>query len=321
MKRLFLAPTIACLVLAGCGDNDDGRFVVGEFASDRLELTAEVSEPIVAIEVEEGQAVTAGQVLLRQDTARAEARLAEAEAALAGQRARLDELVRGPRREQIDAARASLEGATRELEFRKSEFARITEVHERGLAAPDLLDRARAALDTAAANHKLRVAQLEERLAGTTIEELAQAEQAVSQLAAPRDSAAIDLERHTTRSPVDGIVDSRLFELGERPGAGQPLMIVLAGAQPYARVYIPEELRAQVVPGSNVRIHVDGLGKAIDGSVRWVSSEAAFTPYYALTERDRKRLSFLAKIDIGEQRERLPDGVPVEVELLIDGGG
>ena len=58
---------------------------------------------------------------------------------------------------------------------------------------------------------------------------------------------------------------------------------------------------------------------AIDGRVRWVASEAAFTPYFALTERDRGRLSFVAKIDITEDRERLPDGVPVEVEFLLDG--
>ncbi|MEJ2299842.1 MAG: hypothetical protein P8X94_15375 [Woeseiaceae bacterium] len=49
-----------------------------------------------------------------------------------------------------------------------------------------------------------------------------------------------------------------------------------------------------------------------------MSSEAAFTPYYALTERDRGRLSYVAKIDITDAGERLPDGVPVEVELLVD---
>ena len=39
------------------------------------------------------------------------------------------------------------------------------------------------------------------------------------------------------------------------------------------------------------------------------SSEAAFTPYFALTEHDRGRLSFLAKIDIVNAGSRLPDGV------------
>jgi len=155
-------------------------------------------------------------------------------------------------------------------------------------------------------------------LAGTTIEELAQAEQAVAQLAARRDAIRVDLERHTTRAPVAGIADSRLFEAGERPAPGQPVIIVLGGEQPYARVYVPETIRVHVTSGTAAVIHVDGLDEPLDGRVRWVSSEAAFTPYYALTERDRGRLSYVAKVDITTQRDRLPDGVPVEVEFQID---
>jgi HlyD family secretion protein len=163
-------------------------------------------------------------------------------------------------------------------------------------------------------------AQLEELLAGTTIEELRQAEQAVKQATAFRDGAAVDLDRQTLRSPVDGIADSRLFEIGERPGQGQPVMIVLGGKQPYARIYVPEDMRVRVSAGSKALIYVDGLTAPVDGRVRWVASEAAFTPYFALTERDRGRLSYVAKVDISEDRERLPDGVPVEVEFIVESG-
>jgi HlyD family secretion protein len=313
-----LTALVALTLLASCTAEEDPNLVVGELASDRHELTAEVSEPILSIAISEGEIVEAGQVLIEQDSTRATGRLAEAEAALAQHQARLDELVRGPRSEQITAARANVEGATQEFEFLKSELTRIKEVHARGLASPDLLDRARAALDAAEANLKLRLAQLEERLAGTTIEELAQAEQAVKQAAARRDNAMIDVERHTLRAPVDGIVDTRLFELGERPVPGQPMVIMLSGAQPYARVFVPEPLRIRIAPGTRALIYIDGLDQALDGRVRWVSSEAAFTPYFALTERDRGRLSYVAKVDIGETRQRLPDGVPVNVEFLVD---
>jgi HlyD family secretion protein len=291
---------------------------VGELASDRIELTAEISEPILSIAIAEGEDVVAGQVLLQQDDRRAQARLAEAEAALGQTRARLDELVRGPREEQISAARANVEGATQDLDFRRSEMTRVTEVHARGLAAPDQLDRARAALDAAEANLKLRLAQLEERLAGTTVEELAQAEQAVKQAEARRDAAVIDVERHTTRAPVDGVADTRLFEVGERPVPGQPMLIVLGGTQAYARAFVPESLRVHIRSGSDAQIYVDGLDNPLSGRVRWISNEAAFTPYYALTERDRGRLSYMAKIDIVDDLERLPDGVPVNVEFQID---
>ncbi|MGB5629727.1 MAG: hypothetical protein WBM57_10190, partial [Woeseiaceae bacterium] len=186
--RTGITMLAAVFALAGCSSDEDPSRVVGELTSDRYELTAEVSEPVTSIDVAEGEWVTAGQVLLSQDDTRARARLAEATAALAQQQARLDELLRGPRAEQIAAARANVEGATQELEFRQTEIKRIEEVHARGLASPDMLDRAAAALDAAQASLKLRLAQLEEMLAGTTIEELAQAEQAVAQLAARRDA-------------------------------------------------------------------------------------------------------------------------------------
>lgn len=318
MKTKTTTFIAAALIVTACGEAENPNRVVGELASDRIELTAEFNEPITAIEVTEGEIIASGQVLVEQDSSRATARLAEAEAALAQQQARLDELVRGPRSEQIAAARANVEGATQELEFRQAEMERIKEVHARGLASPDLLDRAAATLDAAQASLKLRLAQLEEMLAGTTIEELAQAEQAVKQLAARRDNANIDLSRHVIRSPVAGITDSRLFELGERPTPGQPVMIVLGGTQPYARVYVPESFRVHVRPGTTARVYVDGLEDPIAGVVRWVSSEAAFTPYYALTERDRGRLSYAAKIDLDVSGDRLPDGVPVEAEFRID---
>jgi HlyD family secretion protein len=316
--KLHLALLFPLLGIYGCGDGNETDRAVGELASDRIELTAETNEPITAILVDEGDAVTAGQILLEQDDTRARARLDEAEAALAQARARLDELVRGPREELIKAGRANVEGATRELAFRNSEMKRTREVHARGLASAEALDRAQVALDGARASLKLRRAQLEELLAGTTIEELAQAEQAVKQAEARRDSASVDLERHTIRSPVRGIAESRLFELGERPTPGQPLMVVLGGEQPFARAYVPERIRVHVAAGDSASVFVDGLAAPVRGTVRWVASEASFTPYFALTERDRGRLSYVAKIDLDIADGRLPDGVPVEVEFAID---
>jgi HlyD family secretion protein len=310
---------LLALSLAACGPAENENRVVGEMESERIELTAEVAEPIVEILVQEGARVSAGDILVIQNADRALARLAEAAAALAQSQARLDELISGPRSEQIKAARANVNGAAQSVKFRNAEFDRAKQLHEKKLASPEALDRAQAALDASEATLDLTRAQLEEMLAGTRLEELAQAEQAVAQAIARRDFAQVDVDRHTIRAPVDGITDSRLFEQGERPSPGQPVMVMLGGEQPYARVYIPENLRARVTPGTRAIIRIDGLGAAIEGRVRWVSSEAAFTPYFALTERDRGRLSFVAKVDITEQRERLPDGIPVEVDFLIGG--
>ena len=98
-SRLHLSLLAGVLLTSACDSSPEDNRVVGELASDRVELTAEAAEPITEILVAEGEAVSAGQILMRQDSTRAAARLAEADAVLGQARARLDELVRGPRRE------------------------------------------------------------------------------------------------------------------------------------------------------------------------------------------------------------------------------
>lgn len=316
MKRRLPACLLP-LFVAACNTGEAPLRVVGQLESDRIELSAEFGEPVEAILVREGEVVTAGQPLIEQNTARARARIAETEALLEQNRARLAELVRGPREEQIAATRASVEGARREVEFRTIEYGRATSVFERNLAARETVDEARAALDAATANLESLEARLAELLEGTTIEELRQAESAVDRAEAQLESQRIDLARLTQKAPVDGIVDSRLFEIGERPAAGQPMMVLLAGEQPYARVFVPETLRVHVTPGTEARVYVEGLEEPVAGRVRWVASEAAFTPYFALTEHDRGRLTWPAKVDLLGLERRLPDGVPVEVRFLV----
>jgi HlyD family secretion protein len=66
--------------------------------------------------------------------------------------------------------------------------------------------------------------------------------------------------------------------------------------------------------GDRVPVHVDGLDEPLEGRVRFVSNDPAFTPFFALTEHDRSRLSFLAEIDLpGGEGRVLPAGVPVQV--------
>jgi HlyD family secretion protein len=315
MKLHSVAILAAGSLLSACDAGDDNR-IVGQLESDRVEITAEVQEVITAKIVAEGQAVVVGEALMQQDTDRIEAAIVEAQAVLGQYQARLDELIRGPRKEQIVAAQANVAGALDNVAYRRREFERAQELFDRELASPTLRDRTLADLDAANSRLEVEQAKLEEYLTGTTIEELNQAEQAVRQGEARIASLVIDRERHHSVAPVAGVIDSILFEPGERPGPGQPLLVKLAGGQPYARGYIPTSLRATTIPGMSARVFVDGIAGPFNGRVRWVSSEAAFTPYFALTEHDRGRLSFLAKVDILDADDRLPDGVPVEVELL-----
>ena len=322
MNRVTLLTSVLITsLLSACGDVDDAPRIVGQLESDRIEITAEVSEPILERAVIEGQQVERGQLLIRQDTSRIETAITEAKAYELQTHARLDELIRGPRKEQILAAQANVRGGEHELEYRKTDLVRAEQLLKRELASPEIRDRAQAARDAAQASLESFAARLEELLTGTTKEELRQAEEGVRQAQARLASLQIDFERHSAFAPSAAVVDSLLFEVGERPAVGQPLAILLSGQQVYARIFIPESMRVLVGPGTKARVFVDGLEQSLDGKVRWVASESAFTPYFALTEHDRGRLSFAAKVDILNSDRRLPDGVPVEVELLLDHAG
>jgi HlyD family secretion protein len=81
-------------------------------------------------------------------------------------------------------------------------------------------------------------------------------------------------------------------------------------------VFVPASQRVDVATDTPATVRVYGSEREWAGRVRFVAAEAAFTPYYALNERDRSRLSYLAEVELTDaDAAALPVGVPVEVVL------
>ena len=306
------------MVLAFCDcSGDAGERLLGTLERDRLELIAESPEPIVEVAVREGDRVSAGQRLLRLDPASTDAQLAQARAGVEQAKSALAELVSGPRREEILAARATLAGATARLDAAAREFDRTEKLVERSLLPQSQLDSQRAARDGAASDRDAARQQLLELERGTRSEVVDQAQAALGQAEARLVAQEIIRDRLDVVAPRDGVIDALPYKLGERPPRGAPVVVMLANGLPYARVFIPEPVRASTGPGTAARVYLDGSDRAWQATVRYVSTDAAFTPYYALNEKDRSRLSFLAEIVLTDpEAAGLPTGMPVQVELL-----
>ncbi len=306
----------AALTAAGCDSTDSPLPAVGTLERDRVELVAEANEPIVEIAVTEGQAVEQGQLVLRLDDAYHEARIAASVAALERARQRLAELVRGPRSERIIEAEARVEGAGENLDAQRREYDRVRALVDDGLLSPSMLDTAFARRELAEADFEGAEARLQEYLEGTTPEELAQARAAVDEATATVNALRITVSRLAVHAPATGTVEVLPYEPGERPAAGAVVATLLVDSAPYARIYVPEPIRARVVPELPAVVRADGVDMEFAGSVRFVSSEAAFTPYFALTQRDRGRLSYLAEVTLSDpEATGLPTGIPVEVDF------
>jgi HlyD family secretion protein len=315
MKRSACVAMLA-LASSACGGDGTGLPAVGTLERDRIEIVAEAHEILLEIHVREGEAVSAGQPVARQEDARRLLAVAQADAAGARASRRLDELLRGPRREAIAEAQAGLDGARRREATELRESERVEALVAQGLLSATELDAAQARRDTARADRRQWEARVEGLLEGTTVEELDQARASLAEAEAGLEDAALALERLTLRAPRDGVVDAIPYKQGDRPPPGATVMVMLVDDAPFARVHVPQAVRARLQAGMAAEVRVDGIERVYSGTLRYVASEAAFTPYFALTERDRRRLSYLAEIDLlGPEARRLPSGLPVEVDF------
>ena len=312
MRRLLLSALLLA-ALTGCADAD--KPLLGTLEWDRVSLPAEASEVLLRITVAEGERVEAGQLLLELDPRRQDARIAQARAEVEQAAAHLAELSNGARSETIDAARADLARNRAELTDAERSFSRIAELYQRKQVAIAELDRARAARDQASAATRSAEAQLRELTNGTRPEQL---EQAAAALEAARGNLAqlqVGREHLSLRAPRAGLVDALPFKVGDQPPAGAELVSLLVGEQPYARVFIPASIRAQVSVGDVMRVFVEGVEQPFQARVRSIRSEAAFTPYYALTGDDASRLMYRAELVLqGEAARQLPAGLPLRAE-------
>lgn len=312
MHRWMLAVAVI-LSLAACSKSPPQALGTLEF--DRIGLSAPAAERIVAIDVHEGQRVVAGQMLLQLDPTRTQAQLDVAQAQAQQQRDALTELNVGPRSEDIAKARADLAAVEAQERNARTFYARQKKLGSSGVVAQADVDAARAAAGNAQGQVGMARAALDALLHGTRPEQIAQGQAALAAADAQVAAQRVLLEKLSVTAPVAGLVDRIVYKLGDQAPVGAPLAILLTGATPYARIYVPEQQRANLHLGDPIQVFVGGRDKAYTGKLRMIRSEPTFTPYYALIGDDAARLSYLAEVELGDDAHDLPAGLPVRVEF------
>ena len=314
--RTFASLSVT-VALVACSRHDEDA-LPGTVERDRVELVADANESIVSLPLAEGATVKVGDVIVVQDRALSTAELDAAKAQLAEAEARVEELKNGPRVTSIRAAAARRDAARAQRDDAVRERDRLTGLVARSLVSKSEADRQVAAANTAEANLNEAEADLRELQEGTRSEQLAQARQAADSARANLAGLETTSARLEVRSPIDGTIDSLPFHLGEKPARGATVAVLLTTTAPYARVHVPTPIRAQVKIGTAATLSVDGVDRTFKGQVRFIASEAEFTPYYSLTAADRSRLSFLCEVVFDEaEAATLPSGVPVDVTLTL----
>ena len=226
----------------------------------------------------------------------------------------------GARREELAQARAQLAAAEAQHVQATREYERLAELVGRGLTSQSQVDQQKQLRDSSAAAVAVAQAGLELLQEGTRSEQLEQARAALRSAQSQLQEQEVLLARLQLIAPVDGVVEALPYRLGER--CRRRWVRRSSSCWRRCTVRTIAQLAAPSAPlhaGQTLQVHVDGIAQPFSGTLRYIAGEASFTPYFALTQRDRSRLAYLAEIDLAEPAARgLPAGVPVEV--LLDRG-
>ncbi len=314
-------PTISLLVSLGLifiviGCDGGPPQALGNLEWDRINGRAVASEVISHVFVKEGDMVKTGTALLQLDSRKQKARVIQLEAQLEMAGWQLKELEVGPRQETISEAQARLEAAQSNLVTKSRMYERQKKLVVNNYSSQESLDIAKNEYLNAQAQVVERGENLKELLTGTRIEKIEQSKANVASLTAQLQRARLELQDYIITASRTGRVDSIPFKCGDRPPAQAVVSSLLTGDRPWARIYIPEPWRSKITPDKKYTIMIDGQEKTFSARLRSIKSEANFTPYYALTEKDRSRLVYVAEFELVDLEARnLTAGIPVQLLL------
>jgi RND family efflux transporter MFP subunit len=227
------------------------REYTGELVAGRSSaLGFERPGTVVAVLVDEGDRVVAGQPLAQLDTRTLEVQRQQLEAQLQVARAQLRELQAGPRTEDIAAAQAAVAEIEQQLALAQLQRDRREDLYTQGAISREEFEQ--ELYNSEALKNRLAQAQsqLAELQIGTRVEQLDAQAARVSQLDASIRQIDVDLDKSVLLAPFDGIVGARTVDEGVVVASGQSVLSVVAAGPLEARVGVQPAVADTLQVGS-----------------------------------------------------------------------
>ncbi len=257
-------------------------------ALNTIKVGAEVSGQITKVYVDFNSPVTKGQVLAEIDPTRLNARAQQARAGVSTAEASLAQ------------AQASASRAGTDILIQEREYARRSQLAERGFVSKSGLDTASSSLASARAGTRTAAAQV------------ASARAQIAQANAELASALLDLSRTTIIAPASGVVINKLVEPGTTVAASfqTPNLFEIAADTTRMQVEasVDEADIGQVRDRQTVRFSVDSYpGEVFAAIVRQIRKAATET---------QNVVSYLVILDVDNKNGKLLPGMTANVEII-----
>jgi HlyD family secretion protein len=266
----------------------------------------------------------------------------QAEATAHAMQAAYESARNGPRRQEIDRAQADYAAARADAANAEAFYSRMEKLAATDTISRQQFDDARDKRDTASQRAESARHQLELLQAGTRPEDLHAAEARYRQAEAAAALARkgfrredIDAARGRVReaqghvaeldarlreaelkAPADAVVEVVSVRPGDLVPAGRVVVTMLESSQLWVKVYVPETELARVRLGQRASVNVDTFaGRAFEGHVGQIASQAEFLPRNVQTKSDREHQVFGVKVYVDNPQQLLKSGMAAQVHL------
>jgi membrane fusion protein (multidrug efflux system) len=286
-------------------------------------VAANVSGPVIAIEVRDNQHVAAGQVLFRLDPAPFASAVDEAEAVLADVRAQAS-----ARQASYAEGQAALRSAQDQLAYAEREAARQKSLLAEGISSQAQYDQARLAaqnavqaIETSRQKNVGVAATIAGRVTGAVDQQ-----PAVRRAQAALDRAKLDLSYTIVRARQAGIVTKvNQLQVGSYVQAARPVF-TLAGTRLWVEANFKEDQLDHMRVGQKADLKVDAFSDLmLTGHI--VSFSPGTGNSFALLPAENATgnwVKVVQRLPVEIAIDRVPAGVPLHaglsVEVTVDTG-
>ena len=221
----------------------------------RVDIGSQIVGTVADVPVAEGQAVKAGQVLVRLESSEALAGVKQAEVAVVQAQARLRQL----RELQLPVADQALRQAEANFANLQAQYDRNKRLHEGGFLGRSALDDAQRNLDVARTQVATARKQLETAQPSGSDSALALA--ALEQAKASLLAARAKLEYTAIEAPRDGTLIARDVERGDVVQPGKVLMVLSPTGETQIVLQIDERNLGRLATGQKALASADAFAQ------------------------------------------------------------
>lgn len=268
---LWLGPVV--IAAAGLWFYSQGGDIVSTdnayLKSETVSIASELSGKVVAIEVQDNQRVTAGQLLFRIDDENYRIALSRAEANLAKVRTTIESL-----RADYVTKQRDIDKARSDYDFFHKEADRLQKASEQN--SVPAIQRDQAAHQATAAQKELdSTRQALEVVKARLVDPALPIEEHPDYKLAlvERDKASLDLSKIEVRAPTDGVLANFSVKVGEVINASVPLFTIVNDSRVWVEANLKETDLTWLRIGQPATIHVDAYP-----DLEWKGKVAALTP-------------------------------------------